>query len=229
MKEGHSLYINHQGLIAATEGRLTEDEFANPSFEMTLRASRGDKVEAGESPLAERIMEDLGTAPPLKCREWQNTFYALNRMPPSRRTAKALIDLLQLAIRDEEEYWAKLPTMGQSFDIESIAYLDFDEVRDTIYYLAGQPHEWNDTAAMMSGEWLDLSNMVKILSDMQSRIVITYTGHSTYYDDNPNRLRKYKTLWKLIVRDLRKGRMGVRMKAHVKVLLESSSSGGPQG
>lgn len=73
VKEGHSLYINHQGLIAATEGRLTE-EFANPSFEMTLRASRGDKVKAGESPLAERIMEDLGTAPPLKCREWQNTF-----------------------------------------------------------------------------------------------------------------------------------------------------------
>lgn len=70
VKEGHSLYINHQGLIAATEGGPpTEEELKNPSPEM-IRASRKDKAEPEESPLAALIMEDLRTAPPLKFREW---------------------------------------------------------------------------------------------------------------------------------------------------------------
>lgn len=224
VKEGHSLYINYQGLIAATEGGpLTEEELKNPSPEMTLRASNKDKTDPEESPLAAHIMEDLGTPPPLKCRAWRNIFYTLNKMPSSQRTARALVNLLQPAIQEEEESWAKLATMGESFDTESISYLDFDKVRYTIYHLAGEPHEWNDPTVIMSGEWLDLSNMVKALSDMHCRIVITDMRHSTYYDDTPNRLRKYKTLWKLVMRELRKRRMGIRMQAYVDELLESSS------
>lgn len=148
-------------------------------------------------------------------------------MPSSQRTARKLVDFLQPAIREEEEYWAKLATMGESFEAKDIANLDFDEVRNDIYYLVGQPQEWNDPTAIMSGEWLDLSNMVKTLSDMHCRILITDAGLSTHYDDTPNRLRKYETMWKLVMRDLQKGRMGIRMQVYVDALLESSSLRSP--
>ncbi|KAL6897064.1 hypothetical protein GGI43DRAFT_428842 [Trichoderma evansii] len=186
-------------------------------------AERREEPEVKESPLAALIREDLAAGPPMKCMAWKNALQALDVIPSSQRTTRALITLLRPAIRDEEEYCAKLTTMSESLHIESIQNLDFNEVWDVIRHLAGQP-KWTDGVDFLCGEWLDLRDIVRALSKIRDRIEGKCWGVTLLRNyDIPRGIQRYESLWKSVMEILGEGRMGARMQAYVDALLESSS------
>lgn len=138
------LCINDRGFITAVGCRsLTEEELRVPPPVMISGPVKKEKAEAKESPLAARIMEDLATAPPLRCLAWKTMLKTLNEMPSSQRTAEALVTLLEPAIEEEEEHWTTLTTMRETLDIESIVNINFEDVWEVVYALA-EPERRDD-------------------------------------------------------------------------------------
>ncbi|KAL6897065.1 hypothetical protein GGI43DRAFT_385689 [Trichoderma evansii] len=220
----YPLYFNEQGYITAVGCRsLTEEELRAPAPLMISGPGRKDKAEAKESPLAARIMKDLATAPPLICPAWKTILKTLNEMPPSQRTAKALVTLLQPAIDKEEEHWETLAIMRASLDIEEIVKIDFGDVWDVIYALAEPEKRDDDTTC---DEWHDLHSIVTALNTIHDGIQGKYWGGTPWYTyDIPRGIKRYELIWKSVIDTLKEGIMGARMQAYVDALLESSSPG----
>ncbi|PON28659.1 hypothetical protein TGAM01_v202506 [Trichoderma gamsii] len=202
------------------------DESSSAAASVACKADTEEEPEAKESPLAKLIMEDLAAGPPLKCTVWNHAFHTLNAMPSSKRTARALVNLLQPAIRDENEHWVKLTAMSESLHIESIRTLQFNnEVWECIQHLAGYtPPSWDDWVSCNSAsEWLDLQDIVRALQSICDRIGKCFGDRLLSDYDLPRGVKRYELLWKTVVEILGEGRKGDRMQAYVDALLESSS------
>lgn len=193
----------------------------------TYEDDTGEEPEEKESPLAKLIIEDLAAGPPLTCRVWNNALQTLSAMPSSRRTARALLDVLQPAIRDENEHWVKLTAMSESLHIGSIQNLHFNnEVWECIQHLAGHTElSWDDCEGYnRAPEWLDVQDIVRALHNISDRIKGKCFGDRSLRDyDFPRGVKRYESLWKTVVEILGEGRKGARMQAYVDALLESSS------
>ncbi|KAL7899679.1 hypothetical protein HDV63DRAFT_416447 [Trichoderma sp. SZMC 28014] len=210
------------------ENEPEEDESSSAATSATCEAATEEEPEGKESSFAKLIMEDLAAGPALKCQVWKDALKTLDEMRPSQRTPRALLTLLQSAIRDETEAWANLIAMSGSLHIESIQKLDFTEqVWTCVRHLAGhpEPHRpWSTWYEDRCPEWLDLKEIVGTLDGISIRIKdACFVNLSPCCYDIPRGIKRYESLWKCVVEALEEGRKGARMQAYVDALLESSS------
>jgi hypothetical protein len=226
----HSMAIWPTG-EANKEDESEADESSSAAASTMSEMDTEEEPEEKESPLAKLIMEDLASGPTLTCMAWKKALRTLEEMYPGQRTANTLLTLLQSAVRDENEHWAKLITMRHSLHIESIQKLGFsDELWTCIRHLAGQPAPtWEEPMSYnCASEWLDLQDIVRALHSIKDRIQGTCFGDCFLRDyDLPRGIKRYDSLWKCVVETLEEGKKGDRMQAYVDALLELSSLPSP--
>lgn len=233
--DGFNIHVNEQGLISAVECRpMTVDELSLPPPEIFSGIGGLERIEKkaldeslfeaeeepdGPSPVAILIMKKLADAPPMMCLSWKKMLTELNNTPSDLHTISALVEWLNKSLREEETHWSILESFGNTLTMTMLAIVDFSRILDSICILSGVDSGDKPPIEAMQECFMFFAYDCTGLQSMQERLRDAYLGRAIQ-SGGATILKRFKKEWKLIIEELKPGRIGVEMRQYLGMLGE---------
>ncbi|PTB46575.1 hypothetical protein M441DRAFT_113883, partial [Trichoderma asperellum CBS 433.97] len=172
----------------------------------------------GSSPVAILIMKKLADAPPMMCLSWKKMFTELS-IPSDLHTTSALVEWLNKSLREEETHWNILESLENTLTMERLASTDINQILDSICVLSGVDSGVKHPIEALQEHFMFFAYDCIELQSMHQRLRDTYLGHAIQ-SRGATTLKRFKKTWKLIIEELKPGRIAVEMRQYLGMLGE---------
>lgn len=232
--DGYSIHVNQRGFITAVGidvlpverlryqpsvmlfGAGGKERFQQQVMENINFLTAPDLQ--GPSPVADKIIATICNAPIMRYVVWNRVLNTLHTAPPEGRTPASLVELLQPAIRQEDQIWAWLEDFDEQLSMEALVRINktnktllAERIRDLMGIEASHQNPLRAIKAALPGVYeSSVRPVFRIIRYIRSDD--EYDAMKTMYFDT------FVVYWKHLKRQLKSNKLAPSMREHLERL-----------
>lgn len=163
------------------------------------------------SPVADEIIAAISNAPTMRYVVWNRVLDTLRTAPPEGRTPASLVELLQPAIRQEDQVWAWLEDFDEQLSMETLVRINETSLSRRIRDLMGIEASHQDPLQTISATMPDIyETMVRPMF-----LAIRYTRSADGSEARRWIFDSFVARWRYLKRRLKSNKLAPSMREHL--------------